>query len=165
MENYIVINGRKAELTEEQLKALGLVTETESPFDRVEKGKTYYAIAGTGNIGEWNDHRNQTDDSCYDVANYCTDREILQQQAYREKLNRLLWRYSMEHDGNNLDWKSKVKRKCTIQYNHDRNEFRGSRVYTVEYVGSVTFATMEIAENAIKEIVEPFMAEHPDFKF
>lgn len=44
MENYIVINGRKAELTEEQLKALGIETEKKSPFDRVHNKKTMGTI-------------------------------------------------------------------------------------------------------------------------
>lgn len=35
MENYIVINGKKAALTKEQMKQLGLIKD--SPFDRVEK--------------------------------------------------------------------------------------------------------------------------------
>ena len=39
MENYIVINGRKAELTAEQLKALGIETEKKSPFDRCDDKK------------------------------------------------------------------------------------------------------------------------------
>ena len=165
MKNYICIDGKKAELTKEQLKALGIVTETKSPFARVEGGRKYYAIAGTGKIGEYVEYSFGADNTCYDIGNYCTDREILQQQAYRETLNRLLWRYSMENGGDELDWGTKVKGKCIIRYSHTRKEFRPDRVYTVEDVGSVTFATMETAENAIREIVEPFMEQHPDFKF
>lgn len=32
MENYIVINGKKAELTKEQLEALGIEIEKKDPF-------------------------------------------------------------------------------------------------------------------------------------
>ena len=34
MTNYICINGKKAELTEEQLKLLGIELPNESPFAR-----------------------------------------------------------------------------------------------------------------------------------
>ena len=162
MENYIVINGKKAELTPEQLKALGLETET-NPFERVKRNGTYYAISGTGKVGVWDDYRNLTDDNCYNVGNYCTDREMLQQRAYVETLNRLLWRYSMEHSGREIDW-SNTDDKYRICYDFDDNR---CRIYANSYTctfGTPYFRTMETAENAIKEIVEPFMAEQPDFK-
>ena len=43
-ENYIVINGKRAELTEEQMKALGIETEEKrkNPFERVGNDNKYY---------------------------------------------------------------------------------------------------------------------------
>lgn len=47
MENYICINGNKTELTEEQLKQLGIEEVKENnpkrnnPFDRVDTGEPY----------------------------------------------------------------------------------------------------------------------------
>lgn len=41
-ENYIVINGKKAELTKEQLKALGIEAEPENPFCRKRKISLYH---------------------------------------------------------------------------------------------------------------------------
>lgn len=41
--NYIVINGKKAELTEEQLRALGIEKEKNNPFERVNKGGHFLA--------------------------------------------------------------------------------------------------------------------------
>lgn len=162
-ENYIVINGKKAELTPEQLKALGLETET-NPFERVKRNGTYYAIAGTGKVGVWNDYRDLTDDNCYNVGNYCTDKEILQQRAYVETLNRLLWRYSMEHKGNEMDWNNNYTDKHYVYYDHLLHRWSTQYNNHLEKFGSPYFLTREIAKNAIKEIVEPFMAEHPDFK-
>lgn len=54
MENYIVINGKKAELTEEQLKQLGIKTEKESkkkrtnPFDSTPRQVHVYSIGHVG---------------------------------------------------------------------------------------------------------------------
>lgn len=43
-ENYIVINGKKIELTEEQLKQLGIEPKKKrkNPFERVPKGEVYF---------------------------------------------------------------------------------------------------------------------------
>lgn len=162
MENYIVINGKKAELTPEQLKALGLEMEI-NPFERVEEDKSYFFITGTGEIQMSIDADVTVNRGHLNAANYCTDREMMQQRAYAETLNRLLWRYSMEHNGREIDW-SNTDDKYRICYDFDDNR---CRIYANSYTctfGTPYFRTMETAENAIKEIVEPFMAEHPDFK-
>lgn len=162
-ENYIVINGKKAELTPEQLKALGLETEIKSPFER-ETDQKYYIIDIFGNVFDSNDMGLEYDKNVHKVANYCTDREMIQQQAYRETLNRLLWRYSMEHKGNEIDWNNRNSR-YRIAYSYDRRRWIVFTSTTERAFGAVYFATKTIANNAIKEIIEPFMAEHPDFKF
>lgn len=167
MENYIVINGRKAELTEEQLKALGIETEKKSPFDRVHNKKNngnYYFIDIFGEITSGIDYGYLSEIRLHNVANYCTDKKLLQQQAYREILNRLLWRYSMEHDGNKIDWECNEE-KYNIYYDSDLQKCRVADYMSWKTIGVVHFHTREAAENAIKEIVEPFMAEYPDFKW
>ena len=163
MENYIVINGKKAELTEEQLKALGLETET-NPFER-EIDKMYYHIDSRGRIDTDLEMDSPYDNGRWEAANYCTDREMLQQQAYRETLNRLLWRYSMEHKGNEINWDDDTEKKYQILYNYHAHTWMASYNTYYQSLGAIYFVTQEIAESAIREIVEPFMAEHPDFKF
>lgn len=160
-ENYIVINGKKAELTPEQLKALGLETEI-NPFER-EKYKGYYYISWDGILRGDIDVDNNSDKLRHNIANYCTDKEMMEQRALHETLNRLLWRYAMEHGGREIDW-SNTDDKYRICYDFDDNR---CRIYANSYTctfGTPYFRTMETAENAIKEIIEPFMAEHPDFK-
>lgn len=41
-ENYIVINGKKIELTEEQQKQLGIEPQKKNPFERVPEGEVYF---------------------------------------------------------------------------------------------------------------------------
>ena len=43
-ENYIVINGKKAELTNEQMEILGIKVR-KNPFERVSKNESYYNIS------------------------------------------------------------------------------------------------------------------------
>lgn len=164
MENYICINGKKAELTEEQMKALGIGLHKASPFD-LKLDKDYYFINSSGELS-----KDFYCDGCllsvhrHDVANYCADKAILEQRALHETLNRLLWRYSMEHDGDKIDW-SNVSDKWTIYYEHDTHKYKTACWETVNYLGLVFFNTRKTAENAIKEIVETFMKAHPEFKW
>jgi hypothetical protein len=163
MKNYIVINGKKAELTEEQLKALGIETGKKSPFSRVEEGRHYYRIDTKGDVCIEEDLESHMDNRLHNVANYCTDKELLQQQAYREILNRLLWRYSMEHDGDKVNWGCDTK--YCIVYDHYIKGYKPIGYFDWQLLGCVYFHTRETAESAIEEIIEPFMKEHPDFKW
>lgn len=167
MENYICINGKKAELTEEQMKALGIELQKESPFTFCgNRDEPYYfitsigsVIGATGHVGKIERHR---------AANYCTDKKILEQRALHETLNRLLWRYSMEHDGDKIEWHSdpnQNRTKAFIYYNHIEKKFEIHTRWDCQFFGCVWFNTYEIAEAAIKEIVEPFMKAHPEFEF
>ena len=164
MENYICINGKKAELTEEQLKALGIELPKKSPFERVEKGEKYYCIEALGNVCSYTEDYYGIDTQAYDIANYCTDKSIMEQRALHETLNRLLWRYSMEHDGDKINWDNYV-----CNYRIARHRSNGK--FFVDFndgsqdVCAVYFYTKEIALNAIEEIVKPFMKAHPEFKF
>lgn len=157
MENYIVINGKKAELTEEQLRQLGIEVEKETPFKRVPDGKSYYYIEYFGEVESDSDDRVESDDKCYAAANYCTDKDLMQQRAWHETLSRLLWRYSMEHDGDKMC----INDHYTICKTKDN--------FSVICAGygylMPSFINRQIAQNAIEEIVNPFMAEHPDFKW
>lgn len=161
MENYIVINGKKAELTEEQLRQLGIEVEKKTPFKRVPDGKSYYYIEYSGEVRSDTDYRVESDDKCYAAANYCTDPNLMQQRAWHETLSRLLWRYSMEHKA-----ERQGNRVWGIRY------FRATQTFgplwdfdTCTYMGEILFDTKKIAQNAIDEIVKPFLAEHPDFKW
>jgi hypothetical protein len=162
MESYIVINGKKAPLTEEQLKMLGIETEKKNPLKRCKYHERYYHIDCFGKVNEACEDKHKADVDLYEIANYCTDKDLLQQRAWRETLSRLLWRYSMEHDGDKIEWKNDYEWKYYIYFNCANNKY-AIDFYRFIKGGDVYFHTKEIAENAIKEIIEPFMAEHPDF--
>lgn len=56
-ECYLEIDGKRTKLTNEQLKALGLYEEPKkSPFDRVEKEKSYYLIDNCGCVASIRDY-------------------------------------------------------------------------------------------------------------
>lgn len=160
MESYIVINGKKAPLTEEQLKMLGIKMEKESSFARCKDGEEYYYIEYNGDVCESIERSISSDTECYNVANYCTDENLMQQRAWHETLSRLLWRYSMEHDGDKIKMSNDV-----FRYGIKKRQDGTWNTYPTngKLFGAPMFYGEEIAQNAIKEIIEPFMKEHPDF--
>lgn len=156
------------ELTKEQYEKikgqLGLGKEI-SPFDRVEHGGNYYFIGSDGEVRQEVDHKTAFDNDNYEIANYSTDKELMQQRAYSETLNRLLWRFSMMNGGSEIDWDNKNQTKYSIYYNFACNMWSTNYfLHTAKYFEPY-FISEEVAERAIDEIIKPFMEKHPDFKF
>lgn len=167
MENYIVLNGKKAELTEEQLKALGIEIEKKDPFARKYGAGTYHWIASDGTVMTTIDFgdKDMADSKRFNVANYCADKHLIEQQALHETLNRLLWRAGIragelenEWDCNNAHWY--IYKNI---YNAGKNELSVSSVVYFRDLNIAYFPTKESAKNAIETIVKPFIAEHPEF--
>ena len=164
-DNYIVINGKKAELTEEQLKALGIEMSKKSAFDRGELEDAYYFIRGDGKVLQDIESNWEFDNNRHNVANYCTDKTLMEQRALHETLDRLLWRFSMEHDGDKIYWQRPISSKAYIYYDYKAETWSIAETLRFRDVGQIYFYTKYIAKLAIEEIVKPFMAEHPDFKW
>lgn len=157
MENYIVINGKKVELTKEQVRQLGIEVEKESPFERVQKGERFCYISYGGDVFTDFDVKSVSDDKAYAAANYCTDKDLMQQRAWFETLSRLLWRYSMEHDGDKM---------CVNDHYAICKAKDNFSVICAGYGYLMpSFINRQTAQNAIEEIIKPFMKEHPDFKW
>ena len=119
-EAYIEIDGKRTKLTVEQMKVLGIYEEPKAnPFERVEKDKQYYYITNGGDVDCGPDYYWESDNKRHQVANYCTDKEILQQRALHETLNRLLWRFSIENDGGKINWNNIDKHKYVIYFDNE----------------------------------------------
>ena len=73
--------------------------EKRSPFERVAEGESFYFISGDGQLMTNKEYPWDCVDGYYDCANYCTDAELLRRRALYEKLERCLWRFSMENGG------------------------------------------------------------------
>ena len=109
MDNYICIDGVKILLNDSQISELRAILEKretkKSPlFERQKYGDEYYFINSIGEVGSSCDFTYDYDLTRYNNANYCTDEELLRQRALEEILARRLWRYSMGHGGDKIDW-------------------------------------------------------------
>ena len=150
MDNYICINGKKAELTEEQMKALG-IDLPKGPFSRAAVGGEYFYISPDGNVLMEFDRHGTASGKYFDAANYCTDKVIMEQRAMHEILSRQLWRFSEQNGGRGM---FSIADKGNGSFGAMKEGYR--------YL-EPTFKTSDIAIRAIVEIIRPFMKAHPDF--
>lgn len=159
-DNYAVINGRRIKLTDEQVKTLGI--ERKNPFDRVDgDDRHYYTIVGC-DVLRRADINDITDRGLYNAINYFNDKTFAEQVSLHQLLYRKLLKFAYDNeredtarwDGQHAHW--------TIRYDNYRNEF--CSYYQNGYKAhDVYFSSKDGAVRAIKEVVEPFMKEHPDF--
>lgn len=162
-ENYIMLNGRKIPLTDEQIKLIQPDLPKISPFDRADEGELYYTIGSDFSLLYYPEIKSSVDVGIFNAGNYCTDEGIMKQHALHMKLNNLLWRYSMTHGGDSIDWDDGSEIKVNIYYDTTMDEFGTAEYSILKYFGVVPFISEETAKAAIEEIVKPFIAEHPDF--
>lgn len=165
--NKIILDGKEYELSAELVEKIqaevAAQEKAENPFERVKKHDSYFFITTKGGTRVSTELGFQVDQDKYDVANYCTDVSLLNQRALHETLNRLLWRYSETHGGENA-WDSQNLQAHYYIYLDTQNSVlyvSYNDAYHVE--GVVYFEEEYIAENAITEVVKPFMAAHPEF--
>ena len=156
-DNYIMLNGKRIDLTDEQIKTL-MAEEKKNPFERSDCGDYYY-IDYCGGVCISTEEYTVGDNEFYAVANYCTDKAMMEQRALHETLNRLLWRYSEEHGGDG-EWNGVDKHWMITRT--DKN-IMVNFSYRNKINGAVHFKNPEAALSAIEEIVKPFIEQHPEF--
>ena len=164
MDNYLMLDGKKYELSPElvnALRSIDPVPEKKSPFER-NRNQVYYLIDGRGSIFSDTDEYSHWDDISYAIANYCTDKALMEQRAMHETLNRLLWRYSEEHGGDSEIWDGRTHYYiCFTKMSRHEFEVYANDNFCIQ--GVVYFGDQGTAESAVEEIVKPFLAAHPDF--
>lgn len=170
MENYIMLDGEIVILDEQKAALLRLgrsigpekvEEEKKGPFEKVNSNSTYFYINDYGILEEDYDTYPE-DEYRREVANYCTDKGLMIQRALHETLNRLLWRFSMENgEGENL-WDC-CNTHYEIYWSYDLASFNICCNVTTKSPASVYFPTRELANQAIDEIIIPFIEKHPEF--
>lgn len=159
-ENYIVINGKRLELTKEQLKALGIEVR-KNPFERVAKSEMYCYIDSFNEVHCVADDADNSDDMSFECSNYFNDETFAKQIALHHLLYRKLLKFAYENGCEDREWGTKHEHWC-IYYDTDSDKFDIDVNDAFKYQG-VYFSTREGAERTINEVVEPFMKEHPEF--
>lgn len=134
--------------------------ENEDLFKRA-YGALYHYICDASGVQVRQEYFNEGDEHLHEIGNYCRDEDIMKQRALHETLNRLLWRASVI--AGELDNKWEVPTRHYYIYKDCRDDI--FRVYynDSDNAGLVYFPSEKAARDAIKNIIEPFIKEHPDF--
>ena len=169
MENYIVINGKKAELTEEQLKQLGIEVKKarNNPFDSTPRQVHVYSIGHVG-VQTFGSALNPADlsmtESLVNTTNSFNDYDFARQLYLRELFNRKLLKYAYDNEAEDCEWGNNDLLHYYIVHDkgyHDR--FFVTYSSHLKNINTTYFSKKGIAEQAIEDIVKPFMKFNPDF--
>lgn len=168
--NKLIIDGVEYNLSDslvaelkEEIAINDAVRRNRTVFDR-SVGRKYFFMNMTGEIGTYTDVGDKTDDALYATANYCRSEEMMKQRALHETLNRLLWRYSEMHGGD-APWRRDGQVRHFFICVQDDSKIMVDWAYEYKTPGVVYFANEGAANGAIEDVVKPFIAEHPEFKW
>ena len=156
----LTIDGKEVQLTDEQLKMLGIEAR-KNPFDRAGKYEGYYCIKETGEIYTYYDDRGSFDNVLYAESNYFNDKDFANQVALHQLLYRKLLKFAYDNECEDREWGTKYEH-WRIYYDTDSDKFDIDANTACKEQG-VYFSTSRGARRAIEEVVKPFMKEHPEF--
>nr|DAQ37464.1 MAG TPA: hypothetical protein [Caudoviricetes sp.] len=160
-DNYAVINGTRVELTDDQVKVLGIETRN-NPFDRVEQFNKYYRVTAANQVDDYVEVLDSTDNRLYDVANYFNDKDFANQVALHQLLYRNLLKFAYDNGCEDTEWDLNNRHYYIIGSFGGKNlGFDSDDVFKRQ--GTVYFSSKDGAIQAINEVVKPFMKEHPEF--
>ena len=160
-DNYAVINGKKIELTEKQIKALGFEVR-KNPFLKVAVDNMYYFISHFGDIDRYRQAKDREDDMLFNNINYFNDEYFANQVALHQLLYRKLLKYAYDNEFEDEEWNG-TNMHAYIIYNFTRKDYDIRWTRNEKEPGTVYFKTPTMATAALNEVVMPFVKEHPEF--
>lgn len=161
-ENYIVINGKKAELTEEQLEKLGIEV-LKNRRDRVNKYQPYYFVDYNNLVLSTYEAYDTTGDYCYYSHNYFKIKEDADKYARVLKTEMLLRQYADEHN-EDMPWDGRY-RHYFFYYNVDSNVIHTDYYTFSKEARKIYFSSREITEAAIEKIGEERIKEYLTYEW
>lgn len=138
----------------EQLKKLGLLEErSRTGYERVKKDEMYYVINTKDdsmiNVKEFKD---ETDEQYYNIGNYYNDKVIAENNARADRLLRQLrqWQAANDKAISISDWKNDEINKYFITYNYRSSLFEIGRSSQRREPNIIYFTTKGKVTEAIK---------------
>lgn len=142
MENYLVLNGQKIELTPEQYQEVcNAVSPKKSPFEKRGEDEIYYYIDNDGIVYSAKDRGWVVDDLRYGNANYCSNKELMVKRSDYEALERVLWRFSEASGGAGF---------YSICYNKKVGDWKATKRAVDVLIPGPTFCSESVALCAIE---------------
>ena len=156
MKVELKVNGKtvQVEMTEEQLKELGVIKErSRTGYERVKKSEMYYVVDTEYNSMSKNTEFNdQRDEQCYNTGNYYNDKVIAENNARADRLQRCLRQWQAQNDEviSKEDWEDHDLTKYFIIYDYDSNVISPGRTWWMRGTNNIYFKSREKAEEAIE---------------
>lgn len=123
-----------------------LKPKTSNPFERVKEGESFYLIGSNGDVMTHKENSLFFIEKYHNCANYCTDAELLRRRALYEKLERCLWRFSMENGGSGGYYP--ILNRATRRWSITCTE--------IQRFGP-SFKTRDVCARAIEEVIKPML--------
>ncbi len=149
-------NGKtvQVEMTEEQLKELGVIKPRTGYERRKEcSNEYYYLVDADSEVKRIKENGNILDQDCYDTGNYYSDKTVAENNARADMLFRCLRQWQAQNDRavTKKDWGNSLARKFRIKYNHfdDKLMMVGEEYF--QDVNVIYFSSMEKADEAIEQ--------------
>ncbi len=150
-ENYIVINGKKTELTEEQLKQFGIEDEKNKRW-RGEKEQKYFYVDTYNHVTHIKDYNTKQDKYQYDMHNYFKTYEEACEYAEVLETKRQLMKFADEHN-KPMDWDNSHQAKHYLLYHPDNiNKIAKSFTWGRKYAETIYFSSEQLVQQAIDTI-------------
>lgn len=161
MNNYAIINGKRIELTDAQVKTLGIETKT-NPFNRMGLGSYIYTPNIDGTARTITEDNGMAVNHMYRNCNYFNDKAFAEQVALHQLLYRKLLKFAYDNEcENTAEWNEINAHWCI--YMDTRSNRWDVTYYVSMKFDDVYFSSEKGAKRAIEEVVEPFLKEHPEF--
>lgn len=161
MNDYAVINGKKIPLTAQEVNNI-ISGHKVDFFDVAKQNTNFYYISSSGRVCSQKENYGIGVKNLINIANYCTNKKIMEQRALHETLDRLLWRFSLQNDGNKIDWKNMLQNKYNIYFDHETKRFVID-CDVICHFSTPYFKDEQTAQQAINSIIKPFMKNYPKF--
>lgn len=158
----LTIDGKEIQLTDEQLKMLGIEPEKKNPFDRVGNCDRFFAIDNMNGIQTCTEMSYARDEAYYNKINYFNDKKFAKQVALHQLLYRKLLKYSYDNECTDKEWDG-TNIHVYIIYNSTKKDYDIRWTRGEKELGTVYFKSTAWATAALNEVVMPFIKEHPDF--
>ena len=160
----LTIDGKEIQLTDEQLKMLGIEPEKKrkNPFKRVAEDEVYFQIGTDGDVFSLYEDGTTSDEEAVSCVNYFNDEEFAKQVALHQLLYRKLLKFAYDNECEDTTEWDGVNSHWHITYNKVNDVFITMKRRTSKEL-TICFSTEEGANRAITEVVEPFVKEHPEF--
>lgn len=160
---YLVVNGIKVPLTDEQKKSLGLTFE--NPFAEPSMRENYYYITSEGavdiSINTWNNSDNRR----FDEVNCFKNRTFANVVAKKHLLYRMLLKFAYDNDAVDLPWdRHNYHFYIRYEYNDGADEptWEVAAALINRSANEVYFSKKAVAEEALETVVKPFFSAFPE---